>query len=100
MDDDLGVGGRLEDATAPHQTAAGDVGVGEVSVVGDGEAAELEFGEQRLHVAQHRAAGGGIAHVAEGDGSGKSADHVLGAEVVADQAERTVGVELLAVEGD
>ena len=68
--------------------------------MGDGEAAELELGEQRLHVAQHGAAGRGIAHMADGEVARKPTDDVLGTEVVADQAERAVGVELLAVEGD
>ena len=40
--------------------------VGQVAVMGDGEAAAVELGEERLHVAQDRLAGRGVAHVADG----------------------------------
>ena len=74
MDDDLGVGGRLEERAAAHQRPADGERVGQVAVVRDGEAAELEVGEQRLDVAQHRLAGGGVAHVADGDVAVQPAD--------------------------
>ncbi len=48
MDDDLGVARRLEQAAAADELPAQLVGVGQVAVVADGEAAELEIGEQRL----------------------------------------------------
>ena len=41
-------------------------GVGEIAVVGDGEAAVGKFGKERLDVAQAGAAGGGVARVADG----------------------------------
>ena len=41
------------------------VRVGQVAVVGEREAAEGEIGEQRLDVAQDRAAGGGVAVMAD-----------------------------------
>ena len=63
--DDLGVGGRLEQAAHPHQLLAQQVGVGEVAVVGEGQAAEVEIGEDRLDVAVGRAAGRGVAVVAD-----------------------------------
>ena len=65
VEDDLGVRGRLADGAVADQVAAQRQAVGEVAVVGDGEAAALEFGEQRLHVAQHGLAGGGVADVAD-----------------------------------
>ena len=74
--------------------------VGEVAVVGDGEAAAVELGEQRLHVAQDGLAGGRIAHVADRGGAGQAVDHLAAGEVVADEAEAALGVETLAVEGD
>ena len=67
VDEHLGVGGGLEQAAAAHQRPAQHVGVGQVAVVRDREAAELEIGIQRLDVAQDRVAGGGVAVVADGD---------------------------------
>ena len=86
VEDHLGVGGRLEDRALRDQLVAQREGVGQVAVVGDGEAAEVELGEQRLDVAQDRAAGGGVADVADGGWPGRRS--ITGAgEVVADQAE-------------
>ena len=44
VDEDLGVGGRLEQAAAAHQGAMQDMRVGQVAVMRDREAAELEIG--------------------------------------------------------
>ena len=52
MQDDLGVGGRLEDGAGRNQVAPQRQRVGQVAVVGDREAAGVEIGEQRLHIAQ------------------------------------------------
>ena len=65
MQDHLGVGGRLHDGAVAHQLAAQRQPIGQVAVVADREAAGIEFGEQRLHVAQHRFAGGRIADMAD-----------------------------------
>ena len=54
MEDHLGVGGRLEDRAAPLQPLLQRHGVGEVAVVGDGETAAGELGEERLDVALGR----------------------------------------------
>ena len=35
--------------------------------MGDGKTAEIEIGEQRLHIAQRGLARGGIARMADGD---------------------------------
>ncbi len=75
-------------------------GVGQVAVVGQREAAGVEIGEQRLHVAQDGVAGGGVAHVAERDVALEAADHVGLVEVVADETEPALGMEVLAVVGD
>ncbi len=66
----------------------------------DGEAAGIELGEQRLHVAQDGRAGRGIADVAYGDGAGEAFDHLAAGKRVADQAEAALRVEPCAVEGD
>ena len=100
MQDHLGVGGRLHHGAFVHQGFAQGDAVGQVAVVADGEAAAFQFGEQRLHVAQHRLAGGRIAHMADGRGAGQAVDHVSAGKGVADQAEAALGVETLAVEGD
>ena len=49
-------------------------GVGEVAVVGDGEAAAGELGEERLDVAPTDAAGGGVADMADGAVAGQPVD--------------------------
>ena len=100
VDDDLGVAGRLEQAAAMHQPAAQLIGVGQIAVVADGEPAELEIGEQRLHVAQRHLAGRRIAHMADRGPPGQPRDHLFRAEIVADLAHAAMGAELLAVIGD
>ena len=67
MDDGFGVGGRLEDRALPHQFGAQGMGVGEIAVMGDGQAAARQIGEDRLDVAGVGAAGGGIAVMADGE---------------------------------
>jgi hypothetical protein len=51
VQDDLGVGGGLADGAGGDEILAQGQGVGEVAVVGDGKAAGIDVGEQRLHVA-------------------------------------------------
>ena len=66
----------------------------------DREAARVEFGEQRLHVAQDRRAGRGVAYVADRGGARQALDRRRIGEVIADQPEPPLGVEAHAVEGD
>ena len=66
MEDDFGVGGRLADGAGGDQFAAQRQRIGEVAVVGDGEAAGVDVGEQRLHVAEDGVAGRRVAVVADG----------------------------------
>ena len=100
MQDHFGVGGRLADAALGDQLAAQRQAVGEVAIVGDGEAAGGQFGEQRLHIAQDGFAGGRIAHMAQRHAALQPADDLGAGEVIADQAEAALGLEALAVEGD
>ena len=100
MQDHLGVGGRLHHGAVAHQLAAQRQPVGEIAVVADREAAGIEFGEQRLHVAQDGRAGRGVADMADGDVAGQALDHLAAGEGVADEAEPAFGVEAAAVEGD
>ena len=66
MNDGFGVAGGLEEATSLDQFLANLVGIGEIAVVGNGQATEFEVGEQRLNIAEQRAAGSRIADVADG----------------------------------
>ncbi|GCC49131.1 hypothetical protein chiPu_0033490, partial [Chiloscyllium punctatum] len=100
MQDHFGVGGRLHQRAALHQLAAQGQAVGQVAVVADREPAGIELGEQRLHVAQARAAGRGIADVADRGAAGQTIDHLTAGEGVADQAEAAFTVEAAAVERD
>ena len=68
--------------------------------MGDREAAGVEFGEQRLDVAQDRFAGGGVADVADGRRTGQALDRRGAGEMVADQALPALRMEPRAVEGD
>jgi hypothetical protein len=100
VDDDLGVHGGLEDAAALDQFAPEARRIGQVAVMPDGEAAGGELREQRLHVAQHGVAGGGVAVVADRGMAVQPADHRLAVQVVADLSEAAMGMELPAVERD
>ena len=100
VEDHLGVGGRLADRAAANELAPQRQAVGQIAVVGDGQAAGLELGEQRLHVAQDGLAGGRVADMADGGPAGQAVDRRAAGKVVADQAQAALGVEPLAVEGD
>src|SRR5262245_51806001 len=100
MEDDLGVGGRLHQRAVTHQLPAQRQSVGEIAVVADGEAAAVELGEQRLHVAQDGLAGGRIAHMPDGDRAGQAVDHLAAGEALTHEAHAALGVETLAVVGD
>ena len=67
MDDGFGVGGGLEDRALLHQFLAQGMGVGQVAVMGDGQPAARQVGEDGLDVGGAAAAGGGIAVVADGE---------------------------------
>ncbi len=68
--------GRLQHGAVAHELAPQRQAVGEIAVVGDGEAAAVELGEQRLHVAQDGLAGGRVARMADGGGAGQAFDHL------------------------
>ena len=100
MQDHFGVGGGLHHGAVAHQFAAQRQPVGEIAVVADRKAAGIEFGEQRLHVAQDGLAGRGVADMADRGGAGQPLDHFAAGEGVADQAEPPFAVKPGAVEGD
>ena len=100
MQNDLGIGGRVHHRAFGDEGAAQGQAVGEIAVVADGEAAAVQFGEQRLHVAQHGFAGGRIADMADRHGAGQAVDHVAAGEGIADETEPALGVKPLAVIAD
>ncbi len=59
------VAGRLADRAAANELATQRQPVGQIAVMSDREAARLEFGEQRLDVAQYGVAGRRISHMAD-----------------------------------
>jgi hypothetical protein len=63
--------------------------------MGDGEAAGGEVSEQRLDVADQRAALRGVAGVADGGEAWQALGQVRAVEIVADEAEMAFGVEAL-----
>ena len=97
MQDHLGVGGRLHHGAFVHQVAAQFDAIGEIAIVADREAAAIELGEKRLHVAQDRLAGGRIAHMTDGGCAGQAIDHFAACKGVADKTEASLGMETLAV---
>src|SRR5690606_38709993 len=66
LNDNLGVGGGLEDMAKLFVLAAKQAGVDQVAVVGDGDGAEAILAQQGLGIAELAAAGGGIADMADG----------------------------------
>lgn len=100
MDDDLGVGGRLEQAASAHQLPAEHEGIGQVAVMGQRKAAELEIGEQRLYVPEYRIAAGGIPDMPDCGVALQLRDHRLRAEIVAYLSHGMLDVIVLAIEGD
>ncbi len=71
--------------------------VGQVAVVGQGDAAAFQVGVERLDIAQEAAAGGGVAGMADGRPAGQALDHVRSAEGFPDVAGLAVVMEALAV---
>ena len=100
MENDLGVRGRLADGAGRDQLLAEREGVREIAVVANSEAARVEIGEQRLHVAQDDVAGRRVAVVADGHTAREPLDHARLGEVVADEAEAALLIEAFAVIGD
>ena len=97
---DFGVRGRLADGAVGDDLVAKGQAVGDVAVMGDGDAAHFQFGEQRLDVSQDRLAGGRIAHMAHGRLTGQFGKGRGIGEIVADKAESAFRMELGAVEAD
>ena len=100
VDDDFGIGGGGEERTAGDELAAQGNGVGEVAVMGEGEAAEREVGIKGLHVAQQGFARGGVAVMADGGGTVQTVHHGRIRETITDEAEGTMREELAVIATD
>ena len=96
----LGVGGRLIDRAVADQVAAQRQPVGQVAVMRDGEAAAMQFGEERLDVAQDGLARRRIPDMADGLLALELVDDARFREGVADEAQPALRMEALAVERD
>ncbi len=85
LDDDLGVGGGLEDGAVALESLAGGAKVDEVAVVGDGDEAAGALDGDGLGVEEGGVAGGGVAGVADGEVAGETGEDGVG-EDFADEA--------------
>ena len=100
MENDLRVGRRLKDRALADEFAAQRLRIGQIAVVTDREAAGIQFGEQRLDVAQDRLAGRRVTHMADGRRARQALDRAFLGKVIADEAKTSLGMETGAVEGD
>jgi hypothetical protein len=91
MNDHLGVGGSGEDRTALFQLVAHFLGVDQVAVMGDGDAAPGIVDGDRLAVLDIVAAGRGVAHVPDGAPARKTLEGILVLEHIGDEAESDMG---------
>jgi hypothetical protein len=64
----------LADCAGADELAPQRQTVGQIAVVRDRKTARVEFGEQRLHIAQNRRAGRGVADMPDGRGAGQMLD--------------------------
>src|SRR6185369_1437212 len=90
----------MKQAARVDQFLAEGIGVGEIAVMGQRKATEIEISKEGLHVAQGGFARGGIAVMANGGMAHKAADNVFAAEGFAHMAKRVLGMEMLAIERD
>ena len=86
VNEHLGIGGRLENRTTAYQAVTHGKGIGQIAVMGNGQAAKFKIGEQGLNVTKALAACGGIAHMANGPVPLQAFNDVLGPENVANLA--------------
>jgi hypothetical protein len=66
----------------------------------DRKAAGVQFGEQRLHIAQDGRAGRGVADMSDRGRAGQALDHLAAGKGIADEAEPALGMKPGAVKGD
>ena len=86
VEDDLSVHGGLEDRAAIDKLASQGAGIGQVAVMGNGEAATIEISENRLNIADGRRTLCRIAVMADRGRARQAGSHVFTDEIVADEA--------------
>jgi hypothetical protein len=96
MNDHFGVAICLEDGAAMLKFATPLGGIGEISIVADGEFAFAAINYDWLRVHQAGVTGGGITRVADGGIAGKSCE-ALGIENIRDETETFRDVKIGAV---
>ena len=100
MEDDFGIGRRLADRAGADEFLAQGQAIREIAVVRHREAAALQFGEERLHVAHHGFASRRIAHMPDGGFPLKAFYRGPVGEGISHEAEFALRMEARAVEGD
>ncbi len=96
MQDDFGVGGRLEDGAIAHHLVLQLAGIDEISVVTDGNLTVSAIDKERAGIGGTTLAGGRIAHVPHGQTSREAAEHGL-VEGLVDVGHGARDVQALAV---
>ncbi len=100
MEDDFGVGGRLEDRAALLEPLLQRQGIGNVAVMGDGKSAAGKFGEERLDIPVGWPAMGRVSVMADRPVARQSVHHGSTGKIVAHQAKVPFGVEFATVKRD
>src|SRR3546814_8257527 len=99
MDDDFGIAGRLENRTATDQRLVQRRRVGNIAIMGDGETARGQIGEQGLNVAQRGFAGRRVSDMADRRQALHLTHDVVAVEIAGDMPHRAAGTTYLAVKG-
>src|ERR1700722_3226081 len=85
MNDDFGVAGGLENGAAMLEFAAPLRGIGQISVVSDGDFAFAAINDDGLRVGERGVTGGGIARVSDG-GIARKCCKAFGIENILDES--------------
>ena len=100
MNDDFSVRRGLKNAPLMDQLASFRQRIGQVAIVRNRKTAELQVGEERLHVPHAGIARRGVARVADRRVAAQPVNNGMPAEDISHQTHVAVGWELLAIEAD
>ena len=100
VNEHFAIGGGLEQAAPPHQRPAQNGRIGQIAVMRHRQPAKGEIGIQRLHIAQHHIARGGIPVMADGSMALQPVHHPLILKILPHQPDAAMRVEALAIMGD
>ena len=98
LDDDLGVGGGLEDRAVALEALLGVAEIDKVAIVRDSDQALGGLDRDRLGVEQGGVASGGVASMADGHVAGQFRKDVVSKDL-GDEAHALVLVHFVAVRG-